>query len=114
MPKLTKNTALAFVNTSTDEVVDILAVGPTDIQTVLSAAQRKAPEYGSDATHVTNTTRKYQCNAALAYEGPIAKLRKANKFATDGAAIRLILEAGLKALGFEDIVEEVEAEKEAQ
>lgn len=112
--KITNDTILAYVNGNTLEVVDdgILAVGKADINELLNANVRAEPQYGADATHVTNTTRKYQCNAALRYEDAIAKLRTKHDLARDGAAIRMILEAGLRALGFGKMVDEVQAEAE--
>lgn len=112
--KLNKDTMLAYVDGGTQEIVQVLATGKADVTELLAGSVRQAPAYGMEATHVTNTTRKYQCNAALAYMGPIAKLRKANGLETDGAAIRLILEAGLKKLGFGEIVAEVAAESEVE
>jgi len=73
--------------------------------------KRAEPAYGMEATHVTNTTRKYQCNAALTYAKAIKKLCKEHELPADGAAIRMVLEAGLKALGFKSLVDEVEAER---
>lgn len=105
--KITKDTALAYVNLKTDEVGEVLAVGPTDVTAVLNANLRAAPAYGMDASHVTNTTRKYQCNASLVYAKAVRELRKARDFGTDGAAIRLILEEGLIAMGYGDLVDEV-------
>lgn len=111
---ITKNTALAFVSIDsiTDENAEILAVGKQDVEALLAGSVRAEPAYGMEASHVTNTTRKYQCNADLRYAAAIKKLRTANDFTTDGAAIRMVMEAGLKALGFAELVEEVETERE--
>ena len=108
--KITKDTKLAFV--VGNQVKQVVAEGKDDIADAL--AQRAKPHYGAEASHVTNTTRKYQCNADLRYAKAIAKLRKEHDLGTDGAAIRLVLEAGLKALGFKELVAEVEADRTSE
>lgn len=115
MSKINNNTMLALVSADDHEVKEILAEGSADIKELLAAGVvgRAEPQYGMEASHVTNTTRKYQCNAALAYVEPIKRLRKKMDLGTDGAAIRLIMEAGLRSLGFGQIVDEVAAELEA-
>lgn len=112
MMKITKDTMLAYVDGTSMEVVEVLAEGKTDIKAILDANVRAEPQYGMEASHVTNTTRKYQCNADLRYASAIRKLRSANELSTDGAAIRMVLEAGLKALGYKELVDEVVAERE--
>lgn len=107
--KITKNTALAFVNTKTDEVVEILAEGREVITEMLAA--RAKPAYGLNASHVTGSTRKFQTNASLLYAKAVKKLRTEHKLGTDGAAIRMLLEAGLCALGFKELVAEAAAER---
>lgn len=111
--KTTKDTLLAFVSEKTGEVGVVLAQGTSDIEAVLSAGLRAEPHYGMEASHVTNTTRKYQCNADLRYTGCIKAIRKEFDLGTDGAAIRTIMEAGLKALGFAKVVDEVQADRDA-
>jgi hypothetical protein len=102
-------TVLALVDAD-GAIKKVLAEGKADIDEAL--ATRAKPHYGAGASHVTNTTKKYQCNASLTYAKAIKKLRTEHKLDTDGAAIRLVLEAGLKALGFKELVVEVEAERE--
>ena len=111
MKKITKSTVLAFVD-SNGKVKEVLAEGREAVEELL--APRAKPSYGKDASHVTNTTRKYQCNADLRYAKAIAKLRKEHDLSTDGAAIRMVLEAGLKALGFKELVAEVEADRASE
>lgn len=105
--KITKDAKLALVD-GKGQVKEVLAEGRETITDML--ATRAKPNYGAGASHVTNTTRKYQCNADLRYAKAIKKLRTEHKLATDGAAIRMLLEAGLVALGFKDLVAEVEAD----
>lgn len=83
----------------------VLAEG-ADVDTILAPSMRAEPQYGADASHVTNTTRKYQANMYLGYEAAVAKIKKQLGASRDGAAIRAIFEAGLAALGFEALVEE--------
>lgn len=114
--KTTNDIALAFVSLSTGIVTDdgLIAVGTADIDAVLNAGVRAEAHYGMEASHVTNTTRKYQCNADLRYAKAIKELRTEGGFETDGAAIRQIMEAGLKALGFAKLVAEVQAERDGE
>ena len=62
--KITKDTKLALVGPK-NQVTEVLAEGKQDIADAL--AQRATPRFGMSASHVTNTTRKYQCNADLRY-----------------------------------------------
>jgi hypothetical protein len=107
MMKIKKDTMLAFVDAK-GEVTQVLAEGE---QVDKLLATRARPRYGTDASHVTNTTRKYQCNADLRYAKAIAKLKKEHDLDTDGTAIRMTLEAGLRALGFKQLVDEVVADR---
>lgn len=105
--KITKSTKLALVGPK-NQITEVLAEGREAVEQLLTP--RAEPKFGMEASHVRRSTRKYQCNAALAFAKPIAKLRKEHGLKTEGKAIRLVLEAGLKALGFEELVEEVERE----
>lgn len=107
MKKITKDTQLALVN-GKGKVTEVLAEGDA-IGEVL--ATRAKPHYGMDASHVTNSTRKYQTNADLRYAKAIKDLRKEHGLTTDGRAIRMLMEAGLKALGFKALVAEIEADR---
>lgn len=106
--KISKDAKLALVD-GKGQVTEVLAEGREPITDML--ATRAKPNYGAGASHVTNTTRKYQCNADLRYAKAIKKLRTEHKLTTDGAAVRMVLEAGLAALGFEELVADVEADR---
>lgn len=59
---------------------------------------RAKPHYGTDATHRTETTRKYQANAPISWEKALRALAKEKGYKREGEAIREALYAGLKAL----------------
>lgn len=97
-PTITSTSFLLLVDSATSDET-VLAVGD-DVSTVLAGSQRAEPQYGPDASHVTNSTRKYQCNAPLAWEPMMRKVKKQIGADTQGAAIREIMRAGLEALGY--------------
>jgi hypothetical protein len=109
---MSKNTTEFLTITTTPSEQDLILAEGADVDKILAGALRAPSQYGEFASHRTNSTRKYQCNASLAYEECIMKLVKKNELEKDGQAIRMIMEAGLKALGFGDIVAEVEALRE--
>lgn len=59
---------------------------------------RATPKYGKEASHRTEETRKYQCNAPLSWERLLRDVMKERKLKREGEAIRECLYAGLKAL----------------
>jgi hypothetical protein len=53
------------------------------------------PKYGKEASHRTESTRKYQCNAPLTFEAALRAIMKREKFTREGEAIRFALAKGL-------------------
>jgi len=106
MSKKTTET-MTFTKTLTlnDGGLEIILAVDKDVDAVLAGSMRAEPAYGEGASHRTQTTRKYQCNAPLAWEEMIEKVGKKNGLATGGAAIRAVLLAGLEALGFDAEIE---------
>lgn len=111
MSKTTTVAQFLTISSAPSEQDLILAEG-ADVDKILAGALRAPSQYGEFASHRTNSTRKYQCNASLAYEECIAMVVKKNDLEKDGQAIRMIMEAGLRAMGFGDIVAEVESLRE--
>jgi hypothetical protein len=95
--------------TLTDAGLEMVLAEGSDVDKVLAGSLRAEPQYGPDASHRTvKGTRKFQCNAPVAFEVCMAKIMRANDFEKEGQAIRLVLAEGLKALGFDvEIDEEV-------
>lgn len=58
-------------------------------------SDRKSPEYGKLASHRTESTRKYQCNAPLEWEAAIKALMKSLGAKREADAIRHALGKGL-------------------
>jgi len=53
------------------------------------------PKYGKEASHRTESTRKYQCNGPLEFEKALKAIMKREGFTREGEAIRFALAKGL-------------------
>lgn len=108
----TKTKAPTKLLTLTEGDLEMIIATGDDVETILAASMRAPSQYGLLASHRTNSTRKYQVMAAIPYEDCLKVLIAKNELPSEAAAIRIVMEAGLRAMGFGKVVDEVHAEDE--
>lgn len=114
MSKNTKVAAQFLTITSAPSDTDLILAEGADVDLVLAGSLRAPSQYGLLASHRTNSTRKYQVMAAIPYEDCLKVLIAKNELPSEAAAIRLCFEAGLRAMGFGRVVDDVHSEGEGE
>jgi len=101
----TKTTAPTKLLTLIDGDLEMIIATGEDVEMILASSMRAPSQYGLLASHRTKLTRKYQVMAAIPYENCLKVLVAKNDLPSEAAATRIVMEAGLRALGFGKVVD---------